>query len=87
MPCTVVNFDNGTRGFVCTSGPRFRLCACGSGKRATLLCDWKVPIRNSGTCDAPICPACTHVPAPDKDLCPPHAAEWAARRTITTKTP
>lgn len=52
-------------------------CTCGSGRPATLLCDWKV---EGGTCDARLCEACTHVPAPDKDLCPKHASEWKARR-------
>jgi len=44
-----------------------------------LLCDWKVPGRRSGTCDVPICSRCTASPAPDKDLCPDHAAAWKAR--------
>lgn len=85
MPCTVVDFGNGTRGFACTSGARSRRCACGSGQRATRQCDWKVPIRHSGTCDAWICDACTHVPAPDKDLCPTHATEWTAMCAAKTK--
>lgn len=62
-------------GFVCT---RTQRCACGN--RATLLCDWKVPGRRAGTCDAPLCPSCTSSPAPEKDLCPAHAADWAAHR-------
>jgi hypothetical protein len=63
-------------GIVC--GVRRRKCPC--GRRATLECDWKVPSRKSGTCDAPICDRCTTVPAPEKDLCVKHAAEWAARK-------
>jgi hypothetical protein len=46
------------------------------GKPGKLLCDWKV---DGGTCDKPLCSNCTYVPAPDKDLCPVHAAEWKAR--------
>jgi hypothetical protein len=76
MPCTVTTLPNGARAIVCTSGRRKR-CAC--GRPATKECDWKVPGKKSGTCDRPICAACTHVPAPDKDLCPQHAAEWKAR--------
>lgn len=74
MACEVVELPGGTRAIVC--GPR-RKCQCGN--RATLECDWKVPARRSGTCDKPLCPACTHVPAPGKDLCPEHAAKWKAR--------
>ena len=55
---------------------RHKQCKC--GKRATLECDWKVPSRRSGTCDAPICSSCTTSPAPDKDLCKEHATAWEA---------
>jgi hypothetical protein len=75
MPCEHVTLPGGVHAIVC-SGRRNR-CACGAP--ATLACDWKVPGRKSNTCDAPICRTCTHVPAPDKDLCPAHAAEWKAR--------
>jgi hypothetical protein len=73
--CTRVNID-GVAAIVCGSRLRRKRCRCGNGQFATLLCDWKVP---GGTCDAPLCPACTYVPAIDKDLCPDHAAEWKAR--------
>lgn len=75
MPCIPFSQD-GMTGFMCTTGRRKR-CAC--GRPATKECDWKVPGKKSGTCDRPICAGCTHVPAPDKDLCPLHAAEWKAR--------
>ena len=76
MVCTVVKLPAGEAAIVC-SRTRRRWCAC--GQTATLLCDWKVPGRKSGTCDRPICEACSHSPAPDKDLCPEHAAEWKRR--------
>lgn len=76
MICQHVTLPDGTAAIACFSGRRQR-CAC--GKVATKLCDWKVPTKKTGTCDKPLCPACTHVPAPDKDLCPTHAAEWKAR--------
>lgn len=76
MPCAVVKMPHGGNAFVCGPGRRPR-CVCGNlGARQ---CDWKVPMRSSGTCDAYICIDCTHAPAPDKDLCPTHAAEWKAR--------
>lgn len=80
MTCHPVEIPGVGRGFVCTSGRRKR-CAC--GRPATLECDWKVPTRKSGTCDAPICAKCTTSPAPGKDLCGKHAEEfkvWKASR-------
>ena len=74
MVCTVVPMPNGGNAIVCGPAPR---CKCGN--RATLLCDWKVPENKSGTCDAKLCKECTSSPAPDKDLCPAHAAEWKTR--------
>lgn len=74
MICDTLTLPDGTRAIVCSSGNR-KGCAC--GRRADLLCDWKVPTRKSGTCDAPICSSCTTSPAPDKDLCPTHAAAFA----------
>lgn len=72
MACHFVEVD-GVRAIVCTSG-RAKRCRC--GRVATRECDWKVPSRKSGTCDAPVCDRCTLSPAPDKDLCPEHAARW-----------
>lgn len=77
MTCTVVDLDNGARAIVCTTGRAARCVSCGN--RAGLLCDWKVPSRRSGTCDKPICARCSYSPAPEKDLCPNHAAEWGHR--------
>lgn len=75
MPCTHVKLPGGGGAIVCTGRGRRPRCF-GCGKPADLLCDWKVP---DGTCDRPLCKACTYEPAPDKDLCPQHAAEWKAR--------
>lgn len=70
MTCEYVTLAGGATAIVC-SGHRARRCKC--GRSAPLLCDWKVP---GGTCDKPICTACATSPAPDKDLCPEHAAAW-----------
>lgn len=70
MICQHVTLPDGGTAIVCSGGKRQR-CQC--GRPATLLCDWKVPERRSGTCDQPICTTCTTSPAPDKDLCPTHA--------------
>ncbi len=81
MACQGVQLPSG--GFAIVCGQRSRRQKCKCGKPATLECDWKVPKRKSGTCDAPICADCTLSPAPDKDLCPTHAAayrEWKAAR-------
>lgn len=80
MTCERVSLQGGGTAIVCT-GRRSQRCKC--GKSATLLCDWKVPRKKSGTCDAPICALCTTKPAPDKDLCPKHGDEfekWKASR-------
>jgi len=80
MTCHHIRLPDGSGAIVC--GPT-RRCKC--GRRATLECDWKVPLRRSGTCDAPICASCTTSPAPDKDLCPTHAAEFAVWREARTQ--
>lgn len=76
MVCNRVKLPDGGFAIVCGPRQRPKSCACGSGRPADRLCDWKV---DGGTCDAPICEACTSSPAPDKDLCPAHAAAWKAR--------
>lgn len=75
MPCDLVTIPDGGRAIVCSSG-RAKSCDCGA--RARYLCDWKTPDRRSGTCDAPICAAHAASPAPEKHLCPDHAASYAA---------
>lgn len=78
MPCTHVAMPGGGSAIVCTPTRR---CPCGN--RETLLCDWKVPTRKSGTCDAPLCAICATSPAQGKDLCKTHAVafdNWKASR-------
>ena len=60
-------------------GPTKR-CKC--GRRATRLCDFKVPVLVSGTCDAPLCGQCAVVPAPGKDLCKAHAEVMKSMRDV-----
>jgi hypothetical protein len=76
MGCSHVRVG-GIDAIVC--GPTQR-CKC--GRRATRLCDWKIPGKKSGTCDAPLCDICAIVPAPEKDLCPKHAAEIRSLRSL-----
>lgn len=75
MTCEHVTLPNGVRAIVCSLRRRPR-CKC--GRPEVLLCDWKVPAKRTGTCDASICRICTTSPAPDKDLCPAHAGEFEA---------
>lgn len=85
MTCDVHDLGNGQRAIVC-SRERRKCCACGTA--ATLACDWKVPSRRSGTCDAPICRRCATSPAPEKDICPDHAPAlhaWLERRRAKTE--
>jgi hypothetical protein len=75
MACKTVKLPSGGTAIVC--GVRSKRQPCVScGRPASNLCDWKVQERVSGTCDAPVCDACTHSPAPEKDLCPDHARAW-----------
>lgn len=81
MVCQHVSLPGGGHAIVCGPRAKRKLCAC--GRRADLLCDWKVPGKGSGTCDRPVCSSCTTSPGPDKDLCPEHAqafAAWSATR-------
>ncbi len=81
MTCERVTLPGGATAIVCGSRRRPK-CKC--GRPARLLCDWKVPTKRSGTCDAPICDRCTVSPAPGKDLCQVHAIvfeEWKASRS------
>lgn len=58
-------------------------CCVKCGAIAARECDWKMPKKKSGTCDAPLCVVCTTVPEEGKDLCPAHAQaweQWKARR-------
>lgn len=78
MACEHVTMPGGGTAIVC--GTRHR-CAC--GRRATLLCDWKVPTKKSGTCDRPLCRWCTTSPSEGKDLCREHLPAfraWQAER-------
>lgn len=82
MTCERVTLPGGGTAIVCGKRQPFDRCPC--GRIASLLCDWKVEtVRKSGTCDKPLCERCTTRPAPDKDLCPAHAAAfetWKASR-------
>lgn len=78
MACQRIQLPDGTSAIVC--GTR-RAARCACGRPGTLLCDWKVKGRRSGTCDAPICNRCATSPAPDKDLCPQHARAWEERKS------
>lgn len=71
MTCHHVLVPGGGAAIVC--GPS-RKCRC--GKRATLLCDWKVPGKRSGTCDHPLCAGCSSNPDEGKDLCPAQAGDF-----------
>lgn len=73
MACQSISLPGGGTAIVCT---RERPARCACGHLHTRLCDWKVPDRKSGTCDAPLCAVCSTSPAPDKDLCPDHAEAW-----------
>ena len=80
MACEVVQLPGGAKAIVC--GTRRHKARCRCGRAAPLLCDWKVEgmekVTTTGTCDRPLCSACSTSPAPGKDLCPEHAKAYAA---------
>lgn len=79
MACRVVKFGDGFA-FVCGPRPRAKKCACGSGRDAVFLCDWKTPEGPDTTCSAAICSACSTSPTKGKDLCKRHAQAWVEWR-------
>lgn len=88
MACELVQLPDGGRAIVCTRERRRGCIECGAP--ADKLCDWKVPERRSGTCDAPLCSRCATSPAPEKDLCPAHARAyqaWLARQVSSKPQP
>lgn len=91
MPCERIRIGDSVA-IVCSRGRRKAAPTCACGVVATRQCDWKVLKQRGarggalkkpkpGTCDAWLCEKCTYVPAPDKDLCPAHAAKWAERES------
>jgi hypothetical protein len=79
MKCQFVNLPGGGVMIACGARRRDKRCKC--GRIASLLCDWKVKRKKSGTCDKPICEQCSMSPAPDKDLCLDHAEKFKRWKT------
>lgn len=81
MTCQWVNLPGGGRAIVKYSEParkRCSACGCLTAAKEQRECDWK--LGNGKTCDRLICTGCATVPAPDKDLCPEHAAVWKIKK-------
>jgi hypothetical protein len=67
-------------GFFCNRGQRRPRCGVpGCGRRCEFECDFPIPRKKSGTCDAKLCGAHATRSGAEKDLCPPHAKAEAAR--------
>jgi len=76
MTCQHVRVGN-VRAIVCRGrrrGRRCSVCKALTFEANLRECDWK--IEGGKTCDVLLCVTCSYVPAPDKDLCPTHAALW-----------
>jgi hypothetical protein len=69
MVCEVVK---GPFGPMIVCGPRRPRKRCACGAVATLQCDWPVPGKASGTCDAWLCRRCARHVGADTDYCPAH---------------
>lgn len=77
MVCTPIILPGGLRGMACGRRQKPKACSC-CGKPSTLLCDFPVKLRRSGTCDKPLCEACAvKGPGPDLDYCPGHGVKPA----------
>lgn len=58
---------------------------CFCGRQAQYLCDWKVPSRDTGTCDKPLCATHAHAVEQRKHLCAEHQAAfecWKRRNQV-----
>jgi hypothetical protein len=66
---------NGSHVIICGARRKRRFCSC--GREADFECDWKVAIRKSGTCDAPICKLHAKEVGPGKHLCREHQVTFA----------
>lgn len=73
--CEHVKLPGGDSAIICGArGAAPRHCAC--GREAVALCDWKMPAKESGTCDRPICAVHTKQVARGKHLCPEHQLQY-----------
>jgi len=75
MKCAHLTMSDGQALIVCGAIKVATCYLC--GKEATKLCDWHGGQKR--TCDRGLCDEHATSPAPNKDLCPPHAKMWAER--------
>jgi hypothetical protein len=80
MTCERISFPNprgegpDVEGIICSRGKRWPRCSVpGCDRRAPFLCDFPIPRRKSGTCDAKLCDGHRARQGEDRDFCPPHA--------------
>ncbi len=69
--CEHVKFPDGNTAIICGMRTGRKWCVT-CNRPAGILCDWKVPGRNAGTCDAAVCAHHAKQVAPGKHLCPEH---------------
>jgi hypothetical protein len=72
--CEKVKLPGGNAALICGLRTFRKFCAC--GRQAVALCDWRIPNKKSGTCDAPICAQHSKQVAPGKHLCPEHQLQY-----------
>jgi hypothetical protein len=73
--CESIKLANGTHVIACGDRRNHRFCVV-CGREAVALCDWKIPSKESGTCDRPMCAKHSKEVARGKHLCPEHAQAW-----------
>lgn len=75
MACEHLNIG-GQHVIICGAPTRKRFCAC--GRPCEFECDWKTPLKKSGTCDRSLCSHHAKEVAPGKHLCPEHQKAYEA---------
>jgi hypothetical protein len=84
--CEHIKLANGTHVITCGDRASHRYCEL-CGREAVALCDWKIPSKESGTCDRPVCSRHSRQVGRGKHLCPEHQdayERWKAKRSYTT---
>jgi hypothetical protein len=74
MTCSSIRVPGFGDVVICNRSQRWPTCSVpGCDRRAPRLCDFPIPRRRSGTCDAKLCEAHAAAQGEDRDFCPAHA--------------
>lgn len=75
MSCDRLDTGNGVHATICNRGKKRPYCSVpGCDRPAGRQCDFPIPKKKSGTCDANLCQTHAATQGEELDYCPPHAA-------------